>query len=111
MAVPLPDAIIRVLVLVKPYAYVVLADCHGLAGIGLERIGAAAVDCADDLLLELGFFSGELGFGLEEEVVEIRSGVEGGIHGGGSATAMVGLQGFRGFGVLRLPQKNEEIGS
>lgn len=61
MAVPLPDAVIRALLLVESDAHVVVADGHGLAGVGAEAVGVAGEDEADDLLLEPGLLLGEEG--------------------------------------------------
>lgn len=86
----------------KPDTNMVLADADSLAGVGLERVGVAGEDSADDVLLEAGFFFGEVGFGgggggvfvvvgvgvgevevVEEEVFERLVGEEGGRRGGG----------------------------
>lgn len=76
MAVPFPNSIIRVLLLVKPDAYVVLADGDGLAGIGFEGIGVSGENNADNLLLELGFLFSELRFVVVVVVVGEIGGIE-----------------------------------
>lgn len=62
MAVPLPNAVLRPFLLVKPDADMVVADGDGLAGVGAELGRFAGEDEADDLLLEAGLLLGEEGF-------------------------------------------------
>ncbi|KAF5476013.1 hypothetical protein F2P56_007760 [Juglans regia] len=57
---PLPYPVIRVRLVLKPDANVVVADGDGLAGIGSEGIYHAAVDDPDDFVFEFVFFIGEL---------------------------------------------------
>ena len=71
MAMPLPNPIVRALFLVKSDANMVVSDGHRLARIGLELIGLASEDEANDLLLKLGFFFGELGFGVVVVIVVV----------------------------------------
>ena len=61
---PLANPIIRVLFLMKSNVNMVVSDGHRLARVGLELMGLASEDEMNDLLLELGFFFGELGFGV-----------------------------------------------
>lgn len=64
MPMPFPDPIIRTRFLMKPNTNVMLPNRHRLTRIGFEGIGLAAENDPDDVLLELGFFFGELGLVL-----------------------------------------------
>lgn len=57
---PLPHAILGLLVHMKPDAYVVIPDGNGLAGVWFEQlIGVSGLNEANDLLLDLGLLLGK----------------------------------------------------
>ena len=57
--------------MMKSNRNMVVSDGHRLARIGLELMGLASEDEANDLLLELGLIFGELGFGIVVNVEEM----------------------------------------
>lgn len=97
MAVPLPNAIFRPFLLVKPDADMVVADGDGLAGVGAELGRFAGKDEADDLLLEAGLLLGEEGFVVVVLVVVVV--VVFFVGGGGGEEEEV-VEGFVGEEVL-----------